>query len=200
MRQQKMVLFFGTNGTGKTTKMLSLGLDYLQANYKTDKRVLCILPDDGERKYDVIKEIMPVKEDLQNFKGIAKVIAEDRKVFETVLKSYTDKGQQRFNGLCIFDDLGVILNRRPEEALNLLRRRRQANMDMFWNFHGLTTDMPRSFFAYATDIVLFKTGDNHEDTMYKLPANKQKEFEDMFFRIEEKTKENPFYCEQLKLR
>ena len=200
IRQQRSVVFFGTNGTGKTTQMLSMGIDYMKKNARFGKRLLCCLPDDGERKYDVVEEIPLEEHSLHNFKGIAKVFVEDKNAFQLIYKSYTAKGKPSFNGLAIFDDLGVVLNRRPEEAINMLRRRRQMNMDMFWNFHGLTTDMPRSFFGFITDIILFKTTDDHSDTLEKLPSDKRELFEEVYYRVQEKTKDNPFYFERIKLR
>lgn len=200
MRQQRNIVLFGTNGTGKTTVMLNTAIEYLQRNYKSGKRVLCCLPDDGERKYDSIKEITLEEHSLNNFTGIKKVFIEDKSDFEMIYKTYTAKTSLGFNGLCVFDDLGVLLNRRPEEVLKMLRRRRQMNMDMLWNFHGLTTDMPRSFWGFLTDIVLFKTGDEHTDTMEKLPFDNRKDFEQMYFRVEKEAKINPYYYERLKLR
>ena len=200
IRQQRCVVFFGTNGTGKTTQMLTMGLEYMKYNARFGKRMLCCLPDDAETKYDVVQEIPLERQSLQSFKGIAKVFIENKNDFQFIYKTYTEKNQPTFNGLIIFDDIGVVLSRRPEEVLNMLRRRRQMNMDMFWNFHGLTTDMPRSFFSFITDIVLFKTGDDHEDTRDKLPADKRELFEEVYFRVEEKSKENPFYFERIKLK
>lgn len=200
IRQQDMVLIFGTNGTGKTTQMLEGAIDYLESNYKYGKRVLCCIPDDGERKYDVISEITSEPHQLENFSGIKKIIIEDKGTFDVMLRTYTAKTSIGFNGLCIFDDMGVVLSRRPEEVLRLLRRRRQMNMDMLWNFHGLTTDMPRSFLGFATKIVLFRTGDSHYDTMEKLPFDKRKQFEEMYFRVEEKCKTNKYYFEVMDLR
>lgn len=200
MRQQRNIVLFGTNGTGKTTVMLNTAIEYLERNYRTGKRVLCCLPDDGERKYDVIKEITLEEHSLNNFSGIKKVFIEDKSDFEMIYKTYTAKTSAGFNGLCVFDDLGVLLNRRPEEVLKMLRRRRQMNMDMLWNFHGLTTDMPRSFWSFLTDIILFKTGDEHTDTMEKLPFDVRGDFEKMYFRVEKEAKTNPYYFERLKLR
>lgn len=199
-RQQEMALFFGTNGTGKTTLMMGAAANYLQANAAKEKRVLFCVPDDSERKFDNIEEITSEPESLYEFDGAKKILCEDRKVFTDIYKAYTAKGKPSFNGLMIFDDIGVILNRRPEEALIMLKRRRQMNADMFFNFHGLHTDMPRSFFTYATRIVLLKTGDDYEDTMKKLPPIKRIEFEEMYKRVERSSIENPYYFEELKLR
>lgn len=200
VRQQEMIILFGTNGTGKTTVMLNAAVDYLIQNADYGKRVLCCIPDDSERKFDSIEEIMPDTESLHNFYGIKKLICEDLKVFTDLYQAYTTKGAAPYNGLMVFDDIGTILNRRPEQVLKFFKRRRQMNVDLFFNFHSLTTDMPRAFIGYATRIILFKTNDDHKDTMLKLPAGKRQEFEDMFFRVEEISKTNKFYYEELKLR
>src|ERR1700692_1638944 len=86
-RKQFNVAMFGGNGTGKTTEEIKICVEYADAN--PDKRILFLLPDDGERKFDPVQEIEPTDEALRNFRGMAKVFAEDRKVFETLLKVYT---------------------------------------------------------------------------------------------------------------
>jgi hypothetical protein len=196
-RQQKAVLFFGTNGTGKTTKMLLGAASFLKSN--PHKRILALLPDDGERKFDIFREVRPNINDLREFEGLGKIYCEDRKVLKLIYKTYTERDKPPFSGLMIFDDPGVILNRRPEEALLLLRRRRQMNADMFWNFHGLHTDMPRAFFTYTTDIVLHRTQDDHHDTLNKLPENKQAAFEQMYRRVQKISEQDKYYAEQLRL-
>lgn len=200
IRQQKMVVLFGTNGTGKTTYMLRLALNYLKINARFGKRVLCLIPDDGEKKYDVIKELTLEEGVLNSFEGIGKLYAEDKSIFSELYRIFTARNSQGLKGLCVFDDLGVMLNRRPEEALKMLRRRRQMNMDMIWNFHGLTTDMPRSFLGYATDMVLFKTTDDPSDLIYKLPPEKRDEFLKVYNRVQAETKNNPFYFEEFNIR
>jgi hypothetical protein len=199
MRQQFNTVVFGTNGTGKTTFMLELACTYIEAN--PSKNVLFILPDDAERKYDPIPEIHPLR--LSEISGMYKVYADKVKgketIYDLMYKNFVE-GSRKFNGLIINDDCGVLWNRRPEDVLTFMRRRRQSNADIISNFHGLTTDMPRAFFTYLTSLVLFKTGDNHTDTRDKLPYLKQDEFEEMYFRVENEAKTNRFYREELSLR
>lgn len=202
-RQQFNTVLFGTNGTGKTTFMLEIAIEYIKNN--PGKNVLFVLPDDSERKYDSIPLIN--SRDLYNISGIYKIYADEYKeetgktVYESIYNYFVKTGAKRkFNGLLVNDDCGVLWNRRPEDVLKLFRRRRQANMDVLSNFHGLTTDMPPKFLGFITSLILFKTGDSHIDTMNKLPALKQKEFEEMYFRVETETEKNPFYKEELIIR
>lgn len=200
LRQQRNIVIFGTNGTGKTTVMLETAIKYLEQNFRSGKRVLCCIPDDGERKYDVIKEIPLEEHALNNFVGIKKLYIEQEKDFGFLYSVYSSRRSAGFNGMAVFDDLGVLMNRRPENILKLLRRRRQINMDMLWNFHGLKTDIPLQFWSFVTDIILFKTGGDYKNTMERIDYNKREEFEKMYFRVEENAKSNPYYFERLKLK
>lgn len=172
MRKQFNHIVFGGNGSGKTTFLIKIAVNYIKANPK--KRVLFLVPDDGEEKLDPVPEKFP--DDLKNFKGIAKLIIDSDKIFKELLNVFSDK-EHKFNGLIICDDLGVIIGRRPENILKLFKRRRQANIDFLWSFHGFNTEMPRSFFTYVNKIFIFETSDNHEWTKKLLPVDKQEEFE-----------------------
>jgi hypothetical protein len=201
-RKQFNIVMFGGNGCGKTTKLLEVIDAYLDANEW--KRVLIITPDDSEEKLEFIEEIQV--EDLRTFKGLKKLIVSNAKIFTTLKDVYlphakSDKANSiKFNGLLVVDDAGVILDRRNEEVLDFFRRRRQANVDILTIFHGLRNEVPPSFFAYVTDLIIFQTADNHKKTLDLLPMDKQESFMTAYTRVQSCAKQNPYYCEQLKLR
>jgi len=150
MRKQFNDIVIGGNGSGKTTFEIKVCLEYIK--HSPDKRVLFIIPDDSEEKLDIVPEI--TVDELKDFKGIVKLIAENDKIFSQILDFFSDK-KQRFNGLVIADDCGVFIKRRPENVLRLFKRRRQLNNDFLWSFHGFNTEMPRSFFTYVNMIYIF---------------------------------------------
>lgn len=191
-RSQFNHVFIGSNGTGKTTVEIQVAIDYLQNN--PTKRVLFVIPDDGEEKLEDVPEIT-IKE-LRDFEGVAKFIPDSEKDFDKFLELFSDKTYQ-FNGLFIGDDLGVILSRRPQQVLRLFKRRRQANIDFIWSFHGLRCEVPPQFYTYVNNIYLFGTSDNHEDTLKELPHGKRDAFEEMYFRVQDKAVGQFNYYEEL---
>lgn len=200
-RKQFNRVLIGGNGSGKTTLEIEIMIDYAKKNKW--KRQLLLVPDDGEDKFDDVEEIEATAQALRTFTGIKKIIVEDVKIFDLILQVYTDKSQpgySKFNGLLICDDMGVMLSRRPEQVIKLFKRRRQANIDFLWAFHGLSTDVPKSFWGYVSSLILLQTSDNHEDTMKKLALDKQAEFLDIYKRVQVEAKRVPWYCEELILR
>ena len=200
MRKQFNNVYIGSNGTGKTTLLIKIAIAYLEAN--PSKRILIILKDDDEEKFWDIEEIE--KEEVLNFEGVKKLIIESHKDFEYItaqFKSRKDKYGNRlinkFNGLFICDDLGAAMNRRPDDILNMFKRRRQINIDFIWAFHGLRTDVPPAFYTYVNTLCLFRTSDNHTHTMAELPADKAPIFEAVYNRVQEKTETEPHYCEEI---
>jgi hypothetical protein len=200
MRKQFNHVFIGSNGTGKTTLMIQIAIDYLTNN--PNKRILIIVKDDDEEKFWNIKEIS--KEEILSFKGVKKLLIENHKDFDYItdkFKSVKDKAGNRFvnkfNGLMICDDLGAAMNRRPDDILNMFKRRRQINADFIWAFHGLRTDVPPSFYTYVNSIFLFRTSDNHDYTMEQLPHAKQEIFETIYNSVQETTETEPHHCEEI---
>jgi hypothetical protein len=191
-RSQFNHVIIGANGTGKTTFSFEVAIEYLNQDHR--KRILFIVPDDSEEKLDNIEEIS--FNQIKNFSGVKKFVAENEKIFDKFLEIFADR-EFKFNGLIICDDLGVILSRRPNPVLRLLKRRRQSNIDFLWSFHGLRCEVPPSFYTYVNNIYLFSTSDNHEETLKELPHNKKDSFENMYFRVQ-KEAENKFnYFEEL---
>lgn len=189
LRKQFNELYFGTNGTGKTTNMLTNALKYMRAPVNANKNMLCVMPDFSESKYDNIPEIQI--NDLGGNFGIAKIMANEiakgdkksKSIYTEIYERYAVKGI-RFDGLIINDDMGGMFGRRPEDINRMLSRKRQMNMDLMWNFHGLTTDCPRNFFKSVSGITLHKTEDDYEDTMNKIANNKRSMFEEAYFQVQ----------------
>lgn len=202
IRKQFNRVLIGGNGSGKTLLELEIMISYAEQN--PWKRQLLLVPDDGEEKFDSIEEIEPTAEALRNFRGIKKIVVENTNVFDLILQTYTDRkapGFSKFNGLCICDDMGVMLKKRPDEVVKLFKRRRQTNIDFLWSFHGLHTDVPKIFWGYVSSLILLQTSDNHEDTLSKLPIDKQAEFLAMYQRVQQGAKDiAPWYCEEMILR
>lgn len=202
MRKQFNTVMFGGNGCGKTTFLLEIIDNYLTQN--TFKRVLLICPDDSEEKLDFIEEIE--EGELPYFSGIKKICTRDVKIFDRINKLFLPENKAerdtkpKFNGLLIIDDAGVILNRRDECVLDLFRRRRQANADIITIFHGLRNEVPPSFFAYTSNLIIFQTADNPKKTLELLPPAKQAEFLTIYNRVQKNALKNPYYKEELILR
>lgn len=189
LRKQFNELFFGTNGSGKTRAMLEIALEYFEQPVNEAKNFLCIMPDFSESKYDHLPEI--TVNDLGGYFGAAKIMAmpigksdkKSKSIYTEIYERYAVK-QRRFNGLIINDDMSVMFGRRPEDILTMCTRKRQMNIDLMWNFHGLTTDCPPSFFKSVSGITLHKTEDDYEDTMKKISSNKRKMFEESYFQVQ----------------
>jgi len=188
-RKQFNELFFGTNGTGKTQEMLTLADGYFKAPANENKNFLMLMPDFSESKYDAVPEMQI--SDLGGDFGIGKILVNaisktDKKaksVYTEIYERYAAKGR-RFNGLIINDDMGIMFGRRPEDIIMMCTRKRQMNLDLMWNFHGLTTDCPPAFFKSVSGITLFKTEDNYLDTMKKIAMNKRKMFEEAYLTVQ----------------
>ena len=188
-RKQFNELFFGTNGTGKTTEMLKLAIQYFEQPQNENKNFLIAVPDLSESKYDCFPEI--TVNDLGGDFGVGLIQAQyidksnkkQKSIYTEIYERYAAKGR-KFNGLMINDDMGIMFGRRPQDNINMCTRKRQMNLDLMWNFHGLTTDCPPAFFKSVSGITLFKTEDNYLDTMKKIAMNKRKQFEDAYFWVQ----------------
>lgn len=200
-RKQFNHVIIGSNGSGKTYLAMKIAAAY--AKSYPNKRILFILSDDGEKKLANIKEI--TKDQLLSFTGIKKIIIDNQKDFEFIantFKSYFDESkgvrvQREFNGLMVCDDLGGVMNRRPEEILRFFKKRRQPNIDFLFIFHGLRADVPPSFYTYVNHIILFRTSDNHEQTKKELPIHIRDEFERVYQYVQKKTLTHPHFCQEI---
>jgi thymidylate kinase len=145
MTQVRQSLFFiivGTNGTGKTTL-----LNKLISN--TGRKALILDPDGLEWKD--IQEIKP-EQAGELKKGYAKILGPSSDDLEHLIDFQ--------NGSLVLDDCRFYLKSRMEESIRrILIRRRQNSNDIFAVAHGLT-DVPASFYTFATHLVCFKTNDS----------------------------------------
>lgn len=193
-RKQFNDIVIGTNGTGKTSYIIEIVIRLLE--YFPDKRCLFVVPDDMEEKLMEIEEIEV--DQLTTFTGIKKIVVTDVDFFDVLYTEYVEK-QKRFNGIIVWDDMGVILNRRQENLGKLFKRRRQINLDQIWSFHDLHADVPKQFFGFVNRIHLFRTTAEHESFAKNINAAKRKEFEQMYFRVQAKSEKEPQYMEEFLL-
>tara|TARA_R100000664_G_scaffold32108_1_gene46528 strand:+ start:1670 stop:2221 length:552 start_codon:yes stop_codon:yes gene_type:complete len=141
-RQSLFFIIVGTNGTGKTTLLNKL------INEKGGKS-LVIDPDGMEWQH--IEEIPPEKAG-ENFSGQAKILAPTSEDLEHLLEFQ--------NGSLVLDDCRFYLKSRMEESIRrILIRRRHNSVDVFAVAHGLT-EVPASFYTFATHLICFKTNDS----------------------------------------
>jgi len=142
IRQSLFFIIVGTNGTGKTTLLNKLISE-------TNRKALILDPDGLEWKD--IEEIQPDKAgELKS--GYAKILAPAPDDLEHLLEFQ--------NGSLVLDDCRFYLKSRMEESIRrILIRRRQNSNDIFAVAHGLS-EVPASFYTFATHLICFKTNDS----------------------------------------
>jgi ABC-type Na+ transport system ATPase subunit NatA len=142
-----MIVFIGTNGTGKTTKLKELVSNLL----KIKRRILIVTPDDVE--WNSIPFVNDrFKERISSYKGARRMI------FESDTIQLID--QEFRNGVLIFDDCRAYLDAHTSKELHtIMVRRRQRDIDVIFVAHGFS-DVPPKFFNFATFYILFKTNEN----------------------------------------
>ena len=192
MRQQFNTIIIGTNGTGKTSLLLKI----ISAYGAQKKRVLLLDNDGLERKYskiDIIEE-----SELIRFTGTKRLFIDDINFFVRFKNVFFNREKRvMFNGLLVDDDAGTHLSRRDEILLEILRRRRQANLDVITVFHGLS-EVPPSLWTFCTSLILFKTVDGYERLEKNLPSNRINDFKVLVKKVNEH--KSPFYFEELKFK
>lgn len=174
----------GINGTGKTTLLKKI----LQEMNNAGNRILVVTPDPIEWQ-----EAVPIRtwNELISFTGFRRIIYSP----ETMAKIQ----QYYSNGVLVLDDCRVYIKAQSNEFMQWLQiRRRQAGIDLFSVFHGLT-QVPPVYFTFATNLVLFYTKDNIkrrgdyvDDGDFAMIQTAKK-------RIEKMIAKNPYYFEVLKL-
>ena len=141
-RQSLFFIIVGTNGTGKTTLLNKL------VDEKGGKSLI-IDPDGMEWSH--VEEIAPEKcGELKN--GQAKILAPTIEDIEHLIDFQ--------NGTLVLDDCRFYLKSRMDESIRrILIRRRQNAIDVFAVAHGLS-EVPASFYTFATHLICFKTNDS----------------------------------------
>jgi len=198
-RKQIFAVAVGGNGCGKTTWMLKFAAAYFKSY--PHKRGLFGVADDGEKKLRPFKIV--TKNQLKTFTGVKRFFIENEDDFETLANAYkpvlNEKTGQfecnNFDGLLMLDDIGVVMSRRPEPFLNLLRKRRQPNMDILIVFHGFRKDVPPSLFTFANVIVIFKTSDDPEPTIKNMSPKLKERFMAAYNRVQDHP--DPHYHEEV---
>jgi len=141
-RQSLFFIIVGTNGTGKTTLLNKL------INEKGGK-ALIVDPDGLE--WQQVEEIR--SEQAGELKsGQAKILFPQPDDIENLMEYQ--------NGSLVLDDCRFYLNNRLDESIRrILIRRRHNSVDVFAVAHGLT-EVPASFYTFATHLICFKTNDS----------------------------------------
>ncbi len=193
MRRQFFTIIAGGQGCGKTT----FGFRIIDTFQKSDKPVLCILPDDEEKLFWNIDEIHYDSEnpnntarELINFKtGIKKIYCDNVKLFD-IVRTYFK------NGLIVVDDARVYLTSRDEPFRAMIMRRRQKNCDVLFICHGLS-EIPPSCNSFVTDVILFETTDDFK----RWNISNKEMYKPIVARINHiaQTK-NKYHSERIKLR
>lgn len=140
-------IFVGVNGTGKTT-LLKKVITNMKEN---GHRILIVTPDPAEWR-DVPGIHSRLRHHIATYTGIRRIVYY-KGCMEDIQKYYK-------NGVLVFDDARVYIHAQSDDFMTWLQiRRRQAGIDFFSVFHGLT-QVPPIFFTFATNMFLFYTKDN----------------------------------------
>lgn len=135
----------GINGTGKTTMLKKI----LEKMRSFGNRILIVTPDPIEWQ-----EAQPINKwaELKYFDGMRRIIYSPE-TMKRIQQYYS-------NGVLVFDDCRVYIHAQSNDFMQWLQiRRRQAGIDLFSVFHGLT-QVPPVYFTFATNLFLFYTKDN----------------------------------------
>lgn len=185
IRPAKMIVFLGTNGTGKTTQLKKFVIEAL----KRKEKALIVTPHDQE--WTQIELVHPdYPHHIQNYVGARRMIFEEKNTLENIEKYFS-------TGLLIFDDCRAYLDASTNKLIHkLLISRRQKMIDIFAVGHGFT-EIPPKFFTFATELVLFKTLDN----IYSR-KNVLRNFEEMVELqefVNKQAEKNPYFCKPIKM-
>lgn len=191
-RNSKRIFICGAQGVGKT----HISLMFAAATLSAGKRVLILCPDGDEQ---ILKPFPIIKaEALSTFPKISRLIydEDDPDFFEKV----KDEKTGFKNGLVIVDDgQFFVVNQRNEIFNKYIMRARQKNIDVIFSCHGMST-IPRSFWSFFTDLILFYTSDGLNSARQNIPDFEEKrEWKERINNTVMTTK-NIRYCEHFKLQ
>lgn len=184
MRYPVSSILVGINGTGKTTFLKKI----LSETINQENRALIITPDPTE--WQNVDEISG--NDIATFSGIRKII---------YFKGAMEQVQQYYsNGILVMDDARTYIHAQSDDFMIWLQiRRRQAGIDIFAMFHGLT-QVPPVFFTFATNLILFYTKDNIKRREEYIEADDFNAVQAAKKRISEKVLSgDPYYYEIIRL-
>ena len=174
----------GINGTGKTTLLKRILTEMAAAG----NRILIVTPDPIEWQ-----EAFPISawSELRTFTGMRRIVYAPG-VMEHIQKLYS-------NGVLVFDDCRVYIRAQSNDFMQWLQiRRRQAGIDLFSVFHGLT-QVPPVYFTFASNLILFYTKDNIKRRGNYVDESDFEEIQAAKKRIEGKVATAPYYYEIIKL-
>lgn len=182
-------IFCGTNGTGKTKFALE------EFVMKYPKNVIILDPLNGEKKWSIYPVIGETKiKQLSISKPIKAKLDVD---FSS--NKYWEILMQIKNSLIVFDDFNFFLtyDTRGVAFRDLLLRRRQLNNDIILICHGLS-EVPPSFFTFASHLVIFNTTDSYLRLKNKIPNGS--EIIAVIEDVKRQAKSNPYAKEIYQLR
>jgi DNA helicase HerA-like ATPase len=184
-RTPKQILIIGTNGTGKTTFLKQLVVNELK---KKDSHILIVVPDDMEwNNVPYVHERFPQR--VAKYVGVRKII-----YYPGLLPIIRDNFK---NGLLIFDDCRSYFKASMDIDLRgILIRRRQQMIDICAVGHGFT-EIPPTFFTFATHFAVFRTIDNIERR--KDVISNFEEMKEAQARVNQKAQTDAHYFEIIKV-
>ena len=157
VRQSLFFVICGTNGTGKTTFVRNL--------VSTPKKLLVVDPDGME--WNDLPEIEAQRIAEIKDGGKARIVGPSIEEMD-MLGLYN-------NGNLVLDDCRYYCKSRIEESTRkILVRRRQKSIDVYAVAHSLS-EVPPTFWVFATHLVLFKTKDNTSRVKQNIPKYKELE-------------------------
>jgi hypothetical protein len=146
-RQAQTDIFVGINGTGKTSLLKKIISDMNNHGH----RILIVTPDAIEWR-DIPSISYRLKHHIRTYKGIRRIVYYDDCLAD-VQKYFT-------NGVLVLDDARDYIKAQTDDVMRWLKlRRRQAGIDLFAVFHGLS-QVPPEFFTFTSHLWLFYTTDN----------------------------------------
>lgn len=187
-RQAKRILICGAQGTGKS--LMSLKFIKLTLASKFEKNYFILCPDDDETLFQKFPVIKP--EDLPRSGKI--IFDEDDENFFITIK------QRAIHGIMVIDDgQFFVSNQKNEQFEKMIQRARQKNLDIIFSCHGMT-NVPRRFWTFFTDLILFYTSDSLDIARANIPDIDEKKQWQTEVNNKVKESRNFHYCKTFRLQ